>query len=148
MNAIDIISRMESEVRGYVRAFPTVFSTAKGGWLVDSTGRRFIDFFAGAGTLNYGHNHPLVKEALLRYVYGDGIQHSLDMATEAKIAFLETFEKRVLAPRGLDYKIQFTGPTGTNSVSRPFARFARPDQQPLLSRRALRVAQPCVPPAL
>jgi len=116
MQPIDIIPRMESEVRGYVRSFPTVFSHASGPWLVNSEGRRFIDFFAGAGTLNYGHNHPLVKAALIQYIQNDGIQHSLDMATEAKIGFLAAIENRILKPRDLPYKIQFTGPTGTNAV--------------------------------
>lgn len=116
MKAIDAIPRMESEVRGYVRSFPTVFSSASGPWLVNNEGRRFIDFFSGAGTLNYGHNHPLVKDALVRYIQADGIQHSLDMATEAKIGFLEAIENRILKPRDLSYKIQFTGPTGTNAV--------------------------------
>lgn len=116
MQPIDIIPRMESEVRGYVRSFPTVFSTASGPWLVNSDGRRFIDFFAGAGTLNYGHNHPLVKDALIQYIQNDGIQHSLDMATDAKIGFLAAIENRILKPRDLSYKIQFTGPTGTNAV--------------------------------
>jgi len=116
MNSMDIILRMESEVRGYVRSFPTVFSAASGPWLTAADGRRYIDFFAGAGTLNYGHNHPLVKEALIQYIGRDGIQHSLDMATEAKIAFLDSLEKRILLPRDLPYKVQFTGPTGTNAV--------------------------------
>jgi len=116
MQPIDIIPRMESEVRGYVRSFPTVFSSASGPWLINSDGRRFIDFFAGAGTLNYGHNHPLVKEALIRYIQNDGIQHSLDMATEAKIDFIAAIENRILKPRDLTYKVQFTGPTGTNAV--------------------------------
>lgn len=107
---------MESDVRGYVRSFPTVFSSASGPWLVNSDGRRFIDFFAGAGTLNYGHNHPLVKDALIKYIQNDGIQHSLDMATEAKIGFITAIENRILKPRDLSYKIQFTGPTGTNAV--------------------------------
>ena len=116
MQPIDIIPRMESEVRGYVRSFPTVFSSANGPWLVNSDGRRFIDFFAGAGTLNYGHNHPLVKESLIQYIQNDGIQHSLDMATEAKIGFIAAIENHILKPRDLSYKIQFTGPTGTNAV--------------------------------
>jgi len=116
MHPIDIFSRMESEVRGYVRSFPTVFSNASGPWLINSDGRRFIDFFAGAGTLNYGHNHPLVKDALIQYIQNDGIQQSLDMATEAKIGFLTAIENRILKPRDLSYKIQFTGPTGTNAV--------------------------------
>ncbi len=108
--------RLESEVRGYIRSFPTVFQRAEGARLVDEEGREHIDFFAGAGVLNYGHNHPELKKALVEYVAGDNIVHGLDMGTVAKRAFLERFREIVLEPRGLDYKLQFPGPTGTNAV--------------------------------
>ena len=83
---------------------------------MNESGRTYIDFFAGAGTLNYGHNNPKSKQALLDYIRNDGIQHGLDTATTAKIDFIRAFEEIILKPRDLDYKIQFTGPTGTNSV--------------------------------
>lgn len=113
---LETIAEHESNVRGYVRLFPTVFDVARGSELWDSNGKRFIDFFCGAGTLNYGHNNPLAKTALLDYIQRDGIQHALDTATPAKIEFIQAFQNVVLAPRGLDYKLQFTGPTGTNAI--------------------------------
>lgn len=111
-----IFESLESEVRGYVRAFPAIFDTAKGSLLFDDTGKRYIDFFAGAGTLNYGHNHPAISEALISYLQRDGIVHGLDKATVAKKAFLQKFYDTILTPRKLEYKVQFTGPTGTNAV--------------------------------
>jgi diaminobutyrate-2-oxoglutarate transaminase len=109
-------TRLESQVRGYCRSFPTVFSSAEGHELVDERGRRYIDFFAGAGALNYGHNPPELKEALIEYLQNDGITHSLDLHTSAKRAFLERLEELVLRPRGLEYRVMFPGPTGTNAV--------------------------------
>lgn len=114
--ALDVFDRRESEVRGYIRAFPTVFDRAVGSTLIDADGREYLDFFAGAGVLNYGHNNPAFTRALIEYLERDGIIHGLDMATSAKKAFIETFERLVLEPRGLDHKLQFTGPTGTNAV--------------------------------
>jgi len=38
------------------------------------------------------------------------------MFTSAKEEFLRTFREVVLEPRGLDYKVQFPGPTGANTV--------------------------------
>lgn len=111
-----IFERLESEVRSYIRSFPAVFCQASGSWMTSEDGRRYLDFFSGAGTLNYGHNHPALKERLLTYLANDGIVHGLDMATGAKRDFMETFERLVLKPRGLDYKLQFPGPTGTNAV--------------------------------
>lgn len=107
---------MESEVRSYVRSFPTVFETARGSTMTDEAGREYIDFFCGAGAVNYGHNHPRIKQVVLDYLAGDGIQHALDMATGAKRGFLESLRDVILVPRGLDYKVQFTGPTGANVV--------------------------------
>ncbi|MCP9959913.1 diaminobutyrate--2-oxoglutarate transaminase [Streptomyces sudanensis] len=107
---------LESEVRSYCRGWPTTFTHGRGSRLYDGDGRAYLDFFAGAGALNYGHNHPVLKQALLSYLDGDGVTHSLDMATAAKADFLEAFGTHVLAPRNLDYRVQFCGPTGTNSV--------------------------------
>lgn len=111
-----IFEELESEVRSYARAFPRVFDRATGEFLYDSDGHQYLDFLAGAGSLNYGHNNPLFKQALAEYIEADGITHGLDMHTLAKQYFLETFQKKILQPRGLDYRIQFTGPTGTNAV--------------------------------
>jgi diaminobutyrate-2-oxoglutarate transaminase len=110
------IERLESEVRTYSRSFPVQFAKAKGACLTTSDGTQYLDFLSGAGTLNYGHNHPVLQETLMNYVASGYIVHGLDMVTEAKVGFLEAFEKYILEPRGLDYKIQFTGPTGTNAV--------------------------------
>jgi diaminobutyrate-2-oxoglutarate transaminase len=111
-----VFDRLESEVRIYCRCFPAVFAKAAGYRLTDETGREYIDFFSGAGTLNYGHNNPLLKRRLIEYLEQDGITHALDMATAAKRDFLERFEELILRPRGLDYRLQFTGPTGANAV--------------------------------
>ncbi len=113
---MEIFERLESEVRGYCRSWPVVFDRAEGCTLTDESGREHLDFFAGAGALNYGHNHPVLRERLVDYLASGGIVHGLDMATTAKRTFLERFEEVVLEPRGLDYKIQFPGPTGTNAV--------------------------------
>jgi diaminobutyrate-2-oxoglutarate transaminase len=114
--SLDIFEEWESEVRGYIRLFPTTFDTARGSLLIGEDGSEYIDFFAGAGTLNYGHNNPLFKQALLDYIERDGIIHALDLATRAKREFIETFRDLVLNPRQLRYKLQFTGPTGANAT--------------------------------
>ncbi|APZ95443.1 diaminobutyrate--2-oxoglutarate transaminase [Fuerstiella marisgermanici] len=113
---MDTFERLESNVRGYCRDFPTTFATARGATLTDIHGDEFIDFFAGAGVLNYGHNPPALKQHLIDYLMNDGVVHALDMSTVAKKKFLETFDRLILKPRGFDYKMMFTGPTGTNAV--------------------------------
>lgn len=111
-----IFEKLESEVRGYVRSFPAVFDTANGSLIYDEHGKRYIDFFAGAGTLNYGHNDPNIKKVLIEYLQHNGVVHGLDKATVAKRRFLQKLLDTIFLPRNLDYKVQFTGPTGTNAV--------------------------------
>ena len=115
-----IFDEIESEVQSYARSFPRVFHKAIGEYLYDEDGNEYLDFLAGAGTLNYGHNHPLFKQALMEYIESDGICHGLDLHTKAKGEFLETFNEKILKPRDLNYVVQFTGPTGTNSVEASF----------------------------
>lgn len=111
-----VFTDYESEVRSYCRNWPTVFNRASGAWLTDVHGHSYLDFFSGAGALNYGHNNPILKEALIDYLADDGITHGLDLSTVAKGDFLQTFHDLILEPRGLDYRVQFPGPTGTNAV--------------------------------
>ncbi|MEU3600711.1 diaminobutyrate--2-oxoglutarate transaminase [Streptomyces sp. NPDC006798] len=114
--ALSVFETLESEVRSYCRGWPAVFDRAQGSRLTDEDGHSYLDFFAGAGSLNYGHNNPVLKRALLDYLERDGITHGLDMATTAKRSFLETFENLVLRPRDMPHKVMFPGPTGTNAV--------------------------------
>lgn len=111
-----IFDEIESEVQSYARAFPRVFNRAKGEFMWDEDGHQYLDFLAGAGTLNYGHNNPIFKKILQKYIEDDGITHGLDLHTKAKGEFLETFNEKILKPRGMEYMVQFTGPTGTNAV--------------------------------
>ncbi|WP_222599246.1 diaminobutyrate--2-oxoglutarate transaminase [Aquibacillus kalidii] len=113
---MNIFNDLESVVRSYVRSFPTIFTKAKGYKMWDEDGKEYIDFFSGAGALNYGHNDDKMKEKLIEYISSDGITHSLDMASTAKAEFLNKFNDVILKPRNLDYKVMFPGPTGTNTV--------------------------------
>jgi diaminobutyrate-2-oxoglutarate transaminase len=112
----NVFESLESEVRSYCRSWPTVFNRASGSHLYSEEGEEYLDFFSGAGALNYGHNHPDLIEPLVDYLRSGSVIHSLDMYTTAKRDFLQSFQDIVLEPRGLDYRIMFPGPTGTNAV--------------------------------
>nr|AMY57899.1 diaminobutyrate--2-oxoglutarate aminotransferase beta subunit [Streptomyces sp. WS043] len=113
---LSVFPTVESEVRSYCRSWPTVFDRAQGSRMTDEDGHTYLDFFAPAGSLNYGHNNPVLKRALIDYIERDGVTHGLDMSTTAKRAFLESFQNIILRPRDLPYKVMFPGPTGANSV--------------------------------
>lgn len=111
-----VFERRESQVRSYCRHFDVVFDSARGSILTDTRGRQYIDFLAGCSALNYGHNDPDMQQALLNHIKRESITLGLDLFTSTKRDFLERFEDTILTPRGLDYRVQFTGPTGTNAV--------------------------------
>jgi diaminobutyrate-2-oxoglutarate transaminase len=116
VSTMGIFEDCESAVRSYCRIWPKVFDRATGSWLYDEDGRAYLDFFMGASALNYGHNNPALKRALLEYLASDRVIHSLDMHTVAKAEFLAAFDELILQPRQLNYRVQFPGPAGTNAV--------------------------------
>ncbi|MBU2886577.1 aspartate aminotransferase family protein [Gilvimarinus agarilyticus] len=113
---MSIFTARESEIRGYCRVYPVVFDTASNAIQVDDQGKEYIDFFAGAGVLNFGHNNERMKRAVINYIESDGVTHSLDMHSTAKQKFMERFTSTILEPRSMPHKMQFMGPTGTNAV--------------------------------
>ncbi|UTF61703.1 aspartate aminotransferase family protein [Gilvimarinus sp. DA14] len=113
---MSIFEQRESEIRGYCRVYPVVFDTASNARQKDDQGNEYIDFFAGAGVLNFGHNNERMKRAVIEYIERDGVTHHLDMHSTAKQTFMESFTKTILEPRGMPHKMQFMGPTGTNAV--------------------------------
>ena len=116
VRTMEIFEERESAVRSYCRTWPKVFDQASGSYLYDEDGAAYLDFFTGASALNYGHNNPALKRALLDYLAGDRVIHSLDMYTVAKSEFLTALDELILQPRQLDYRVQFPGPAGTNAV--------------------------------
>jgi diaminobutyrate-2-oxoglutarate transaminase len=111
-----IFEQYESQVRSYCRDITATFRSASGHLLVDENERSYIDFLSGAGALNYGHNNSELKRAVIDYMQADGVLQSLDLHTEAKRNFIREFQQTILGPRKLDYRLQFTGPTGANAV--------------------------------
>lgn len=107
---------VESSVRSYSRTFPRLFDRARDSYLYTRDGKGYLDFLMGCSSLNYGHNHPVLKKALLDYIEGDGVTHGLDLFTAAKEQFLAEMASTIFEPRKLDYVVQFPGPTGANAV--------------------------------
>lgn len=71
----------------YPKAFPFAIDSAKGATIKDVDGNLFIDWVAGICVLNVGHNNPVVTAAVRSQL--EKVWHSLEIPTEARIAFLE-----------------------------------------------------------
>ena len=106
----------ESEIRAYSRVYPAVFVKGDNARQTDEEGKEYIDFYAGAGVLNFGHNNPNMIDAVIQYLQSGGVLHTLDMMTPPKREFIKAFVETILKPRNMDYKLQFMGPTGSNAV--------------------------------
>ncbi|MEO5343057.1 MAG: aspartate aminotransferase family protein [Gammaproteobacteria bacterium SHHR-1] len=113
---MDWFATHESEIRAYSRVYPAVFVSGDNARQTDEQGKEYIDFYAGAGVLNFGHNNPRLIQPVIQYLQSGGVLHSLDMMTPAKREFIKAFVETILKPRQMDYKLQFMGPTGTNAV--------------------------------
>lgn len=93
-----------------------MFQSGLGHLMRDVDGAEYVDFISGAGALNYGHNDPDMREALIDHLGKNGLSMGLDLFFQDKSIFIELFNRHILQPRGLTYKMQFVGPTGTNAV--------------------------------
>lgn len=113
---VDVFEEKESQVRSYCRKYPVVFDHALNAEMFSNKGERYIDFLSVAGSMNYGHNNPEIKKAIIDYLSQNRIINALDMYTIAKAEFLETFNKQILEPRNMNYRIMCCGPTGANGV--------------------------------
>jgi diaminobutyrate-2-oxoglutarate transaminase len=127
---MNIFETRESNVRSYCRSFPTLFHRAKGAFIYSESGEAYIDFLAGAGALNYGHNNDYIKQKVISYLDADAIAHGLDFHTSAKEQFISKFSETVLTPKNLDYRLQFCGPTGTNAVEAALKLARKVKQRP------------------
>ncbi|HKM62830.1 MAG TPA: aspartate aminotransferase family protein [Acidisphaera sp.] len=111
---IAVSAEWESSARSYVRAFPAVFARAQGPWLIDTAGRRYLDFLTGAGVMVLGHNHPAVRAAVA--TDPDPVTNGLDLLTTAKLAFVERLRTILPGDMAATHKLHFCGPTGSDCV--------------------------------
>ena len=65
---MNIFEKRESVVRSYCRKYPVVFKKALNAEMFSEDGERYVDFLAVAGSMNYGHNNPEIKKAVLDYL--------------------------------------------------------------------------------
>ena len=108
--------QQESNARSYPRRIPLALKRAKGIYVEDVEGRRFIDCLAGAGTLALGHNHPAVIEAIQQVLADELPLHTLDLTTPVKDQFVQDLFGLLPTELAREAKIQFCGPTGTDAV--------------------------------
>ena len=113
---MNTFEQLESNVRYYCRRWPAVFATSRGSTITDEDSKEYLDFFAGAGVLSYGHNNPELVEVAIEHLRAGKLLHSLDTFTVEKREFLNTFEELILEPRHMDMVVQAVGPTGATAV--------------------------------
>ena len=106
----------ESNARSYPRKFPFAIAKAKGSWVEDVEGNKYLDFLCGAGTLALGHNDDEVNQAMVEMLTNNLPLHTLDLTTPVKDTFVETLLGALPFGMGKDCKIQFCSPSGTDAT--------------------------------
>lgn len=106
----------ESSARSYPRKFPFALNKAKGSWVEDVEGNRYLDFLCGAGTLALGHNDDEVNQAMVDLITSGAPLHTLDLTTPVKDSFVSSVLS--ILPEGLrgNAKLQFCSPSGTDAT--------------------------------
>ena len=113
---IDRQNDFESSARSYPRKFPVALKKAKGSWVEDVEGKRYLDFLCGAGTLALGHNNEEIKSAMLELLSSDAPLHTLDLTTPVKDRFVEKVFSTLPDELRNNAKIQFCSPSGTDAT--------------------------------
>ena len=106
----------ESSARSYPRKFPLALTKAKGVWVEDVEGNRYIDFLSGAGTLALGHNDEEVSQAMIDLIQSGATLHTLDLMTPMKDEFVDNLFSIVPKELADKAKVQFCSPSGTDAT--------------------------------
>ena len=113
---IDRQGEFESSARSYPRKFPLAIAKAKGSWVEDVEGNRYIDFLNGAGTLALGHNDEEVNQAMVDLIQSGAPLHTLDLTTPTKDKFVETLFSIIPKELAERAKVQFCSPSGSDAT--------------------------------
>lgn len=106
----------ESNARSYPRKFPFAVANAKGSWVEDVEGNKYLDFLCGAGTLALGHNDDEINQAMIEMIKSNAPLHTLDLTTPVKDTFVHTLLSLLPPKLGQNAKIQFCSPSGTDAA--------------------------------
>lgn len=98
-------------------SFSTRVTHALAHRLLDEEDNEIVDFFSGAGALNYGHNHPSIQEKVVDYLRRRGVTLGQDLSTRAMSEFLHRFHEVILRPRRLNYQMFFPGSGDRDSLA-------------------------------
>jgi acetylornithine/succinyldiaminopimelate/putrescine aminotransferase len=85
---------------------------AEGMHYVDQNGRKILDFFGGFGSVGFGHNHPRIIDARIRFQ--NERRHEIAMAFLSQYAAALAQNLATIAPGDLD--MVFLGSSGSEAV--------------------------------
>lgn len=113
---IDRLNERESNARTYSRSIQRVLSHGALVQVTDTQGREYLDCLACAGALPLGHNHPFVQQRVIEFLQSGQLQQALDLATPARIDFMDELFAALPAELAGQAKVQFCGPTGADAA--------------------------------
>ncbi len=111
---LELQNEIEGSVVSYPRNMPIAIKRAKGAVIEDVDGNYFLDFFAGCGVLNVGHNNEEVLEFVRKQQ--NELIHALDFPTENKMTLIQNILNHLPENLRNKFKVSFGGPTGSDAV--------------------------------
>ena len=117
MSSAELLERQaarESNARSYPRGLPVAIAHARGCEITSVDGKRYLDFFAGAGVLAVGHSHPRVVEAVKQQL--ELVVHTLDLPTPTRDRFVTEVLGLLPARMRPHMRVHICGPSGSDAV--------------------------------
>lgn len=94
----------------HYRRYPVVLKSAEGCTITDVNGKEYLDLFAVMGSVNCGHNVPLINDRLIEQVHT--LWNSNFFATEVQLEAIARVDS--VLPRGIDLAALYS--TGSEAI--------------------------------
>jgi len=100
---------------------------AEGMYYIERSGRRILDFFGGFGSLAFGHNHPRILEARMRFQ--EEKRQEIAMAFMSQYAAALSYNLAAIAPGDLDMAFLCVSGSEANEAALKLAERAAGDRR-------------------
>lgn len=111
------LENVESNLLQNYSRYYTEFVSGNGTKLYDTDGKEYIDFLSGIAVTGFGHNHPMIKEAVQKQI--DNLWHVSNLFTSSP---QEALAAKIAKASGLDKVFFCNSGTEANEAAIKFAR--------------------------
>ncbi len=107
----------KSSVAGNYNRYPIEFVSGTGSTLVDAAGKEYLDFMSGIAVTSFGHQHPLIKAAVIAQL--NKVWHTSNLF---EISLQKSVAEKLTAKTGLEKVFFCNSGTEANEAAIKYAR--------------------------